>query len=242
MTRSSGAIATRNLTQNACMTNPAPTSPVHQSSPSPAPSASAPSWTKRPRHKETATPLLRGQKVNLSQIAPGLDVIDIGFGWDLPCHAPIPYDLDAQAFFLGDNGRVLSDDWFLFYGQPHSPDGACQLMVNDANAVGDDQTLRMRLSGVNPQVAKIALVISIHDAIANNQHFGAVQNTYVRVVDKRSNQCLLQFQLTDCPDNVRSFTVGEVYYKNGAWRFSAVGQGLDRDLAGLCQFYGVALI
>lgn len=236
MKTSRGAIATRNLTQQACMTTPV--SPAPQA---PTPPVSAHGWQGRPRVEQKGTPLIKGQKVNLSQLAPGLDVIEIGFGWDVPIHAPIAYDLNAQGFFLGETGRVLSDDWFLFYGQPTSPDGACRLLDNTGSGAGDEQTMSIQLSKVNPQVGKIALVISIHDALVNQHHFGDVRNVYVRLVDKRTNQSLLHFPLTDDSLNVRSFTVGELYYKSGAWRFSAVGQGLDRDLEGLCQFYGVAL-
>ncbi len=200
-------------------------------------------YTQKQRPQGGGVSLVKGQKLNLSQNAQGLDIIEVGLGWDLPMNSQIPYDLDAEAFMLGPNGKVLSDDWFIFYGQTSSPDGSCLHLCDSTTGAGDgdDEVIQIQLSKVSPQVSKIAFVISINDAIKNNQRFGDVQNAYVRVVDRRNRQELMRFNLTDYAPNVRSLTVGELYNKGGAWRFNAVGQGLDTDLAGLCNFYGVNL-
>ena len=170
-----------------------------------------------------------------------LDWIEVGLGWDVAINTAIPYDLDAEAFMLGADGKVLSDDWFIFYNQPMSPDGSCKHMGDnkDGSGVGDDEVIQLQLSRVNPQVAKIAFVVSINEALQRGHNFGGVQNAYVRVVDKSTNKELIKFNLTDFFADVTSMTVGELYLKNGEWRFNAVGQGLKTDLAGLCGFYGV---
>jgi tellurium resistance protein TerD len=66
-----------------------------------------------------------------------------------------------------------------------------------------------------------------------------VANAYVRVVDKTTGQEINRFELTDYYSNVTSMVVGELYRYNGAWKFNAVGDGVARDLAGLCEMYGV---
>ena len=50
---------------------------------------------------------------------------------------------------------------------------------------------------------------------------------------------LSRFQLTDYYSNVTSMVVGELYRYNGTWKFNAVGDGVSKDLAGLCEMYGV---
>ena len=50
------------------------------------------------------------------------------------------------------------------------------------------------------------------------------------------------FTLTDYYTNVTSMVVGEVYNHNGVWKFNAVGDGVAKDLAGLCAMYGVNVI
>ena len=66
-----------------------------------------------------------------------------------------------------------------------------------------------------------------------------VANAYVRVVDKTTGQELNKFILTDYYANVTSMVVGELYRHNGVWKFNAVGDGVAKDLAGLCAMYGV---
>lgn len=185
--------------------------------------------------------LSKGQKFNLATVNPNLDFIEVGLGWDAPMGGTIPYDLDAEAFMLGANGKVLSDDWFIFYNQPNSPDGSCNHLGDSSNGAGagDDEVIQLQLSRVNPQVQKIAFVITINEALQRGHNFGGVQNAYVRVTDKSTGKEMIRFNLTDCYKEVTSMTVGELYRKDGTWRFNAVGQGLNTDLAGLCGFYGV---
>ena len=45
--------------------------------------------------------------------------------------------------------------------------------------------------------------------------------------------------VTDYYDNVTSMMLGEIYLHNTEWKFNAIGNGVARDLAGLCQLYGV---
>lgn len=66
-----------------------------------------------------------------------------------------------------------------------------------------------------------------------------VQNAYVRVIDKSTDAELIKFNLTDYYDNVISMMVGELYLKEGQWRFNAIGNGTGEDLVGLCRRYGV---
>ena len=224
------------------MSNPQPMQqPMAQPMQPTQPMGSASTFSSTPRPNGGGVVLAKGQKVSLSKMSANLDLIEVGLGWDTATNSAIPYDLDAEAFMLGENGKVIGDDWFIFYNQPMSPDGSCKHSGDnkDGSGVGDDEVIQLQLSRVNPQVAKIAFVISINEAQARGHNFGGVQNAYVRVVDKGSGKELIKFNLTDYFKEVTSMTVGELYLKGGEWRFNAVGQGLNTDLAGLCNFYGV---
>ena len=60
-----------------------------------------------------------------------------------------------------------------------------------------------------------------------------------RLVDRQTNQELMRFMLTAYYENVTSMMVGEIYNRNGQWKFSPIGDGVAKDLAGLCEMYGV---
>lgn len=72
----------------------------------------------RQRPKGTGVQLKKGQKISLSQMNPQLAQIQVCLGWDILNQA---CDLDASAFMLGADNKVVGDDWFVFYGQPTTP-------------------------------------------------------------------------------------------------------------------------
>ena len=182
--------------------------------------------------------LKKGQKVALAGAGGGaLQSIRVCLGWDVQ---NVACDLDASAFMLGADGRVIGDDWFVFYGQTTSPDGSVRHSGDSAGAaMGDDEIIDINLQTINPNVKKITFVVTINEALEQGLNFSMVANAYVRVVDGATGQELNRFQLTDYYANVTAMVVGEVYNHNGQWKFNAVGDGVAKDLAGLCAMYGV---
>ena len=210
-----------------------------QPAPQPMQSApAAPAPTQRPSGGGVI--LKKGQKTSLTKMNPNLDLIEVGLGWDL---APggAAYDLDVEAFLLGADGRVIGDDWFVFYNQPASPDGAVRLLGDSrtGEGAGDDEVIQVKLSQLNPGVAKIVFIVTINEAKERGYNFSNVTNAYVRIVDKQTNRELVKFNLTDYYNTVCSMMVGEVYKHNGEYRFNPIGDGTGDDLMGLCMRYGV---
>ena len=77
--------------------------------------------------------LFKGQKVNLTKDNPGLSRILVGLGWDVNKYdGGSAFDLDASAFLLDTKEKVISEDWFVFYSQPQSPDRSVVYNMNDA--------------------------------------------------------------------------------------------------------------
>lgn len=177
-------------------------------------------------------PVQKGQKVNINSQAP-LNCIKAAFGWNtlnLAC------DCDVSAFMLGDNAKVLGDDWFVFYGQTDSPDHSTQFI----NVQGEDrEVIQIDVRKLNPAVKKIVFVLTINEALEKRLNFSMMKDAYVRIFNGESNEQLVSFQLSDYYANVTSMMIGEVYLHNGTWKFNAIGNGVARDLAGLCEFYGV---
>ncbi|MDE6312868.1 MAG: TerD family protein [Lachnospiraceae bacterium] len=182
--------------------------------------------------------LKKGQKTSLSQMNPNLSEIQVCLGWDILNQA---CDLDVSVFMLGPDNKAVGDDWFVFYGQPVSPDGSIihQGDSRDGVGAGDDEIITIKLNQINQQVQKITFVVTINEALEKHLNFSMVANAYVRVVDQSTGNELVKFMLTDYFANVTSMVVGEVYNKSGQWRFNPIGNGFAEDLAGLCGVYGV---
>ena len=184
--------------------------------------------------------LKKGQKFALAGAGGAqLSKIKLGLGWDVLNQA---CDLDASAFMLDGQDRILNCDesWFVFYGQTVSPDGSVRHSGDsDGTGSGDDETIYINLDRVNPQVQKIAFVVTIDEALTRGLNFSMVQNAYVRILDDSNGAEIAKFNLTDYYSNVTAMVVGELYRNKGSWKFNPVGDGVAKDLAGLCAMYGV---
>lgn len=180
-------------------------------------------------------PVLKGQKASLAN-GTGLRAVEACFGWNVTNAA---CDVDVSAFLLSQSGKVIGDSWFVFYGQTISPDKSIRFFDRAKN---DREMISIDFTKLNPAVQKIAFVLTINEAFEKKLHFGMIQDAYVRIMDAGSNRELIGFRLTETYSNVISMMIGELYRYNGIWKFNAAGNGLARDLAGLCEFYGVQVI
>lgn len=174
----------------------------------------------------------KGQKVALTSQTPPR-VLKACLGWNT---TNAQCDVDVSAFLLDGTGKVPGDDWFVFYGQTESPDHSTVFCPE--NTV-DRESITVHLDKLNPSVKKIVFVLTIHEALEKNLHFGMVQDAYIRILNDNSQEELVSFQMDEYYTNVISMMIGEVYLHNGIWKFNAVGNGVAKDLSGLCGLYGV---
>ncbi len=191
-----------------------------------------------------AVSLSKGQKVSLTKDNPNLKNILVGLGWDLKRYdGGYDFDLDASAFLLGANGKVTSDDDFVFYNQPKHPSGAVESLGDNRTGAGegDDEQIKIDLSKVPASIDKIDFTVTIHEAKERNQTFGQVENSYIRVVDEATGKEMVRYELGEDFSIETAVVVGEIYRKNGEWRFNAIGAGFEGGLAALGRNYGVNL-
>ena len=177
-------------------------------------------------------PVQKGQKTTLAS-GRTLDAVHACFGWNT---SNPQCDVDVSAFLLNAEGKVLGDSWFVFYGQTSSPDQSVTFHMDDTQ---DREIMDIRFQKLNPAVKKIVFVLTINDAFEKNLNFGMMKDAYIRILGAGDRTELVSFQMTDYYTNVISMMIGEIYLHNNTWKFSAVGNGVARDLAGLCTLYGV---
>lgn len=187
-------------------------------------SITLPSLTKR---------VSKGQKVPLNLSS---KKIKVNFGWNVKNPA---CDVDVSAFLLSGSGKVVGDDYFVFYGQESSPEKSVLFKnVETANVL---EVFDIDTAVLNPAVAKIVFVMTINDALENSLNFSMLKDAYIQIADPLNNTELASFLVEEYYNNINSMMMGEIYLHNGAWKFNAIGNGVNKDLAGLCEFYGVAV-
>lgn len=190
-----------------------------------------------------AVNLTKGANVSLSREAPSLKKIHIGLGWDARATDGEEFDLDASAFLLGENQKVSCDDDFIFYNQKHSTCGSVEHMGDNktGSGDGDDEVITIELQKVSSKIKKIAICVTIHDALARKQNFGQVSNAYMRVVNLDTDKEIAKFDLSEDYSVETAMIFGEIYLNNNEWKFKAVGQGYAGGLDAMCVQYGVCV-
>ncbi|HKC28438.1 MAG TPA: TerD family protein [Jatrophihabitans sp.] len=185
--------------------------------------------------------LSKGGNVSLSKEAPGLRAVLVGLGWDVRTTTGTDFDLDASALMVGGNGKILSDQHFIFFNNLKSPDGSVEHTGDNltGEGEGDDEVIKVNLAGVPGDVDRIVITVSIYDAEARQQSFGQVRNAFVRVVNQDDNRELTRYDLSEEASTETAMIFGELYRNGPEWKFRAVGQGYSTGLRGIAQDYGV---
>jgi tellurium resistance protein TerD len=171
--------------------------------------------------------LQKGQRENLN--APKFT---IGLGWDTNNSATGEgFDLDASVFILGENGKLVTDEHFVFYNNPKSPDEAVIHTGDNLTGAGDgdDEQIKVDLTKVNAAAKEICIVVTIHEAEARRQNFGQVRNSFIRIMDEQGVE-LVKYELDEDFSIETAVEFGRIYNKNDQWKFEAVGMGMKGGL------------
>ena len=191
-----------------------------------------------------AISLKKGQKVDLTKTNPGLKNILIGLGWDINKYdGGKDFDLDASVFLLKGDGKVNSDDDFVFYGNLKHVSGSVEHLGDNLTGAGegDDEEIKIDLSKVPENIEKIDFTVTIYEAEERKQNFGQVENAFIRVVNEANGEELIRYDLGEDFSIETAVVIGELYRNKGEWKFNAIGSGFSGGLASLGRNYGVSV-
>ncbi|MCM3566884.1 TerD family protein [Neobacillus mesonae] len=186
--------------------------------------------------------LQKGQRVDLTKGNPGLSKILVGLGWD-----PVQksggglfgslfggggnanIDCDASVIMLGANDKLGSNKDVIYFGNLKSNDGSVQHSGDNltGDGDGDDEQIWVDLNRVPSTIQKLVFVVNIYDCVKRKQHFGMIQNAFIRVVNPTNNQELLHYNLTDNYSGLTALVTGEIYRSGNEWKFAAIGSGTN---------------
>lgn len=172
--------------------------------------------------------LQKGQRESIN--APKFTV---GLGWDTNNSSTgTAFDLDASVFVMGENKKILTDNHFVFYNNPKTPDGAVEHTGDNltGDGDGDDEQIKVDLSKIDVNASEICIVVTIHEAEDRKQNFGQVRNSYIRIFDSNSNTELLKYELEEDFSIETAIEFGRIYKRGADWKFEAVGTGMKGGL------------
>ncbi len=187
--------------------------------------------------------LQKGQRVALDD---SMKLALVGLGWDTNRYdGGYDFDLDASAFLLGENGKLIRDEDFVFYNNLNGRDGAV-IHTGDnltGDGEGDDEVILIDFTKIPPEIKKIAICVTIYEANVRKQNFGQVSNAYIRVAKIKDEfdtvgETVLEFDLEEEFSIETALVVAEFYYRNGEWKFNAVAAGYQGGLEAIVRSYG----
>jgi tellurium resistance protein TerD len=188
-----------------------------------------------------------------------LSTVTIGLGWDVRKKSggffgkllggkEEEFDLDAIAFLLDKNGKVadlgktvqtndgrnlsLYQGDVIFFNSQRHPSGNIWLTGDNRTGAGDgdDEQIIVKLDSLDAKYEKILFIVSIYQGRQRNQHFGGIENAFIRAVDNKGKE-IVKFNLSGDASytNMCSLVFAEVYRKDGTWKFRALGDPQPAD-------------
>jgi len=167
--------------------------------------------------------LSRGQRAKIQDVVGSATKFDI-----LPAIESNVLSLDYSVFGVDAAGKLAGDEYMCFYNQPSTPCGGVRF-----SQAGGAQTFTIDLNCLPPKIDRLVLTASIDGAGAMSQITSG--NVHFKVNGSPASR--FSFAGTDFTSE-RALILGEVYRKDGIWRFSATAQGFAGGLDALVKHYG----
>lgn len=142
-----------------------------------------------------------------------------------------PVRLDVSGLLLTADGKVRSDDDFIFYNQPAGPG-----VTYRSGGGSAPDSITVDTGAVPPDIEKIVVTASPDAA---GQTFQGIEPT-ATIRDADGGAVVASFT----PPGLGAETalvVVEIYRRNGQWKARAVGQGYANGLAGIATDFGVTV-
>ncbi|MGW6391827.1 TerD family protein [Streptomyces sp. NPDC055103] len=142
-----------------------------------------------------------------------------------------PVRLDVSGLLLGANGKVRSDDDFIFYNQPAGPG----VTYRSGGGTAPDAIV-VDTASIPAGIERIVVTASPDAA---GQTFQGVEPT--ATLRNADDGTVLATFTPPRLGTETALVVVEVYLRNGAWKARAVGQGYANGLAGIATDFGVSV-
>lgn len=174
------------------------------------------------------------KKINLEKKEDPIENLHVGLGWDVNQGYGAAFDLDALAYCKTKDGN-WDQQYACNYSQLDTPNGALHHCGDNitGEGEGDDEIIQVKLSKLPSNIVLVRFQVAIYNAKKRKQHFGQVQNAFIRLVNLDNGQELCRFTLSN--SEYAGFTkvlMGIVRRSEadpGKWEFIAEGKGISRS-------------
>ncbi|MEV5610457.1 TerD family protein [Streptomyces sp. NPDC052225] len=149
-------------------------------------------------------------------------------------------DVDASALLLGPDGRVRSDEDFVFYNQPRHPSGKVWRLGKKRVAEGLTDTVQADLSNIAPEVSRVLMVASTDPDDVTFENVPALR-MFLYDAASDGSEPIAHFDIKPETGAETALICGELYRRGEGWRLRAVGEGYSNGLVGLATDFGISV-
>ena len=142
-------------------------------------------------------------------------------------------EMDISCFALDAAGKLINDDYMVFYNQPTSPCGQIKLTHYESQPTaskGIQAEFEVNLSKLAANIDSLFFVLSADTPL--NQ----IQLLEIGIW-QQSQKVQAEYQAADFAQQQASMLM-QLYRKSGVWRVSNVAQGFNGGLAAIVQHFG----
>lgn len=168
--------------------------------------------------------ITKGQRTPVSQLVSGQS-------FQLAVKTVGALVVDFSCFGL-DGAQKLSDErYMIFFNQPKSPCGGVEIVQSSG---GDGTTFQLNLAKLPASIDRLVITAAIDGTGTMNQ---LREGCYLRFLANGQESSRFSFSGKDFSEE-KALMLGELYRKNGEWRFCAVAQGFNGGLEALVKHFG----
>ncbi|WP_017445412.1 TerD family protein [Gayadomonas joobiniege] len=136
---------------------------------------------------------------------------------------------DVSSFRLYDGGKTRIDEDFIFYGQKINDDRTVEFLQN-----GNTTEFAVKLNLLNKDVQKIAFSATVDSGTVAALGF-------IKVSVNAGSETLISADVPVDNRSEKALILGELYLRNGQWKYRNVSQGFDGGLQPLAEHFGVEI-
>ena len=188
--------------------------------------------------------------IDISKGGHGLKRVCVGLGWDPAMvekrgffgkvtRVPGP-DIDCDAFaMILNNGEIKKSEDLIYYGNLKHKSGYIYHTGDNLTGDGEGDDEQIVIDLANMTCDSIIIGVTIYQGRSRNQHFGMLENAFIRIVDMQGDTELCRFTLDNKYNNEVSVIFGELVKTNGEWNFIAKGEAVNKNSIGdVARVYG----
>jgi tellurium resistance protein TerD len=192
--------------------------------------------------------LQKGQKISLKKEAPKLQQLMCGLGWDVAKKSGLlgglfqaEFDLDASVLCLDSRGKLKGNNEIVYFGNLRHHSSAINHLGDNltGSGDGDDEEINVNLPLIPSNISKLVFVVNIYNASERKQHFGQVENAFVRLVNITNNQEIVRYTLSkNGYEGKTGMIMAELTRVEDDWEMTAKGDGIiAKSLGDIAKLY-----